>query len=122
MGVGGVEGGRGLSEPLEDPSHRLCAVALQPIGERASGEVLHHDVGAAAVLADVEDRDRAGRVREPRHGQRLAGEAAADRLVVGEAAREHLDGDDPREVSILGAIDLTHAAARDQLRVAVSVG
>ena len=122
VGVRGVERRRRLAEPLEGAAHRLYALSLEPVCERAAGEILHHDVGAAAVLADVEDRDRARRVREACNGERLAGEAAADRVVVGEAAREQLDRDDARQIGVLGPVDLTHAAPRDQLGVAVAGG
>ena len=73
------------------------------------------------MLADIEDRDRVRRVREPGDGEPLAREAAADRVVVGESAREQLDGDDPGEVGVLRPIDLAHAAACDQLRIPVAL-
>ena len=106
-------------EPLERAPDRLRAVAGEPIGERAAGEVLHHDVRVAVVLADVEDRHRARRVREARGGERLAREARSDRFVVGVAVGEHLDRDDAREVGVLGAVDLAHAAVGDPLGVPV---
>ena len=34
---------------------------------------------------------------------------------------EQLDGDDPRQVGVLGPVDLAHAAARDPLRVPVAL-
>ena len=92
-----VERRRGLREPRERPAGRLRALPREPVGERAAGEVLHDDVRAALVLADVEDRDRVRRAREPGGGERLAREAPADRLVVGEPLREQLDRDDPAE-------------------------
>ena len=115
-----VERRRRLLEPVERASERLRAVAHEPVGERAAGEVLHHDVRAAVVLADVEDRHRARCVREPRRGERLAREARSDRLVVGVAVGEHLDRDDARQVGVLGAKDLAHAAAGDPLGIPVS--
>ncbi len=117
-----VERGRCLAEPVERASHGLRTFALETVCQRAAREVLHHDVRPAVVLADVEDRDRARRVREPGDGERLAGEAPADRVVVCEPVRQQLDGDDPREVGVLRPVDLAHAAPRDQLRVPVAVG
>jgi hypothetical protein len=111
----------GLPEPLERAADRLRSLALDPVGERTAREVLHHDVGTTAVLADVEDRDRAGRMGEPRDRQRLAREAATNRVVVGKAAGEQLDGDDPRQVGVLGAVDLAHPAAGDPLGVPVAL-
>ena len=120
--VRSVERRRGLPEPVERAADRLGAVALEAVGERSAREILHHDVGAAIVLADVEDRDRVGRVREPGDGEPLAREAASDRVVVRESAREQLDRDDAREVGVLRPVDLAHAAACDQLRVPVALG
>ena len=73
------------------------------------------------MLADVEDRDGAGRVREPRDRERLPGEAAPDCVVVGKAVREQLHGDDPCQVGVLGPVDLAHPPARDPLWVPVAL-
>ena len=59
---------------------------------------------------------------ESRGGERLTREPPADRFVVRVPVGEHLDRDDAREVGVLGPEDLAHAAARDPLRVPVSVG
>ena len=118
----GVERRRSLREPVERAADGLRSFALEAIGQRPAGEVFHHDVRPAFVLADVEDRDRARRVREPCDSERLAGEATPDRLVVGEPAGEQLDGDDTAEVGVLGPVDLSHAAACDQLRIPVALG
>ena len=117
-----VERRRGLCEPGERAAGRLRALVREPVGERAAGEVLHHDVRAPLVLADVEDRDRVRRVREPRRRQRLAREAPADRLVVRVVLGQHLDRDVAAELGVLGAVDLAHAAARDPLGLPVRVG
>ena len=122
MGVGRIERRRGLVEPVERAADGLRPLALEAIGQRSPGEVLHHDVGAPAVLADVEDRDCARGVRQSGDGERLTREAAADRIVVGETAREQLDRDDAREVGVLGPVNLAHAPACDQLRVLVALG
>ena len=78
--------------------------------------------GRPFPLADVEDRDGVRRRGDPRGGERLAGEAGADRLVGGEPLGEQLDGDDPPERRVLGADDLAHAAAPDALDVRVALG
>ena len=72
------------------------------------------------MLADVEDRHDAGGIREPGDGESLAREARTDRLVVGEALGEKLDGDGPRQVGVLGAVDLAHPAVGDPLGMLVS--
>jgi hypothetical protein len=119
-GVRGVERRRGLREPGERAAGRLRALRGEPVGERAAGEELHHDVRPALVLADVEDRGRARRVRQPCGGERLVREAAADPGVVRVRIGEHLHRDHTLEHRVLGAVDHAHAAARDELRVAVA--
>ena len=117
--VRGVERRRGLAKPVERAAERLCALAREPVGERSSRQVLHDDVGPPLVLADVEDRDDARSVRQPRGGEALAREAPSDRFVVGEALGEDLHRDGPRQVRVLGAVDLAHPAAGDPLRALV---
>ena len=64
---------------------------LQPVGDRAAAEQLHDHERAAVVLADVVDRDDVRVVGEPCGGARLALEAAAGALVLGEMGGEELD-------------------------------
>ena len=117
--VGGVERRRGLAEPLERAAERLRALAAEPVGERAARQVLHDDVGTPLVLADVEDRDDARSVREPRGREAFAREAARIASLSAKRSDEHLDGDGPRQVGVLGAVDLAHPAAGDPLGVLV---
>jgi hypothetical protein len=64
--------------------------------ERAAGQELEHHVRPVLALAEIEDA-RDVRVRERRHGPRLALEP----LPVGVGA-EHLHGDPASEVEVLG--------------------
>src|SRR3954453_20116513 len=89
------------------------APAAQALGERPAGEVLHDDVGAVVVLADVVDGHDVPAVAEPRGGAGLAQEALAGALgrVVG--AREQLHRDEAAEELVLGLPHGGHPAARD---------
>ena len=117
--VRGVERRRGLAEPLERAAERLRALAREPVGERAARQVLHDDVRTPLVLADVEDRDVFGAFESRAAASASRVKRPADRLVVGVALGEDLDGDGPRQVGVLGAVDLAHAAAGDPLGVLV---
>jgi hypothetical protein len=70
--VRGVECGGGLVEPSEDAPRRLCSLGLESVCERPALEVLHHDERPLVPLADVEQRDRAGRAGEPGRRKGLA--------------------------------------------------
>ena len=120
--MGGVESSGGLPQPRQGASGLLGSLGREAIGQRASRQVLHHDVRAAPVLADVEDRDRVRRVRKSRRCERLVREASPDPLVVGEALGEHLHRDDPSEHAVLGPVDLAHPAAGDALRLPIAWG
>ncbi len=85
--------------------------------ERRAVEELGHDVGEAALDADVEDRDDVGMVEGGR-GPGLLLESAQAVDVVGYLGRQHLDRDLAIEALVVGAVDLAHAAGpewRDDL-------
>ena len=75
-------------------------------------DVLHDDEVGAVELAAVEDRDDV-RMREAGGVRRFAPEALDELLVVDVAAVQHLDGDPPAELLILGEVDVGHAAAAE---------
>ena len=89
-----------------------AAAAGQELGERATLDVLHHDVVHAVVRAGVEDRDDV-RVPDARGGLRLAAEALHEAVVVGELRREDLHGDGPTQHRVRAEEDLGHAAAAE---------
>jgi hypothetical protein len=115
-----VEGLGGLLEPVQEAVDRLRPLAGDAVVERSAVQVLHDDERPLVPLADIEDRDRVRLAREPRRGERLSGEAAADGLVLGEALREHLDRHRAPERLVDGAENLAHAAVADPFGVAVA--
>ena len=74
------------------------------------------------MLDDVEDRHDVRVARQPGRRERLAAEPTAERLVLGEACGEHLDRDLAAELLVGRPVDVGHAAAREQLRLAVARG
>ena len=115
-----VERPRCLLEPREDALGRLRASLPKNIVERAAAQVLHDDVRAVVVLADVEDRDGVRLAGEPGGRECLAGEALAHGFVLRKALGQDLDRDDTAEHRIGRAVDVAHAAAPDELGVAVT--
>src|SRR5262249_44883482 len=77
--------------------------------ERPPVQVLHRDVVGALPLAAVEDRDHV-RVRERGGAGGLALEALHELGVLGEAAVQELEGDQARELHVLGAPHVGHPA------------
>ena len=77
---------------------------------------------AALVLADVVDRHHVGVDGEARGGARLALEAPAGALVVGEVLGEHLDRHGAVEQLVLGLPDARHPAGGDVADDAVAGG
>src|SRR5262249_24571815 len=78
-------------------------------GQRAALDVLHREVGQAAVLAKVVDAHDV-RVVEP--GDRLGLAAEAGQLLGGRlpAAPDRLEGNDAVETDLAGPVDDAHAA------------
>jgi hypothetical protein len=100
---GGDRGGK-----LARDAHRLDereACAIDPIAQRGTVDVLHDDVRAALVLADLVDRDDIG-MREPRRRARLAPQITATRV-------RELDGDTTTEPTIDREIHHAEAAGTE---------
>ncbi len=114
--VGGAQPVRDLRAEVERAAQRQPSPREQPV-ERRAVEELGHDVGEAALDADVEDRDDVGMVEGGRSpGLLLESAQAVD--VVGHLGRQHLDRDLAIEALVVGAVDLAHAAGpewRDDL-------
>ena len=72
-------------------------------GNRLALDELHHQVAAAFVLTDIEERADVGMV-QGRDGVRLAFEP------LGERTLQRLDRDVPIETDIVSAIDIAHSA------------
>ena len=93
-------------------------IELQPAfleagGERLAFEVLDHEVRDIILLADVEERADV-RMTQRRNEPGFAVEALPELRFAGERGRQNLDGDDPIEARVTGAIDLAHAARADR--------
>ena len=84
-----------------------CGAAIRA-EQILSLEVLHREIRLALVLAEVVDRDDV-LVRELAGGARLAEESLAELGVLIDRRRDDLDGDDPLEQRVAGAIHDTHA-------------
>ena len=115
-----VESSSRFLEPREDAFGGRSSAASEHIVEGPATEVLHHDVRAVVVLADVVDRNGVGLSRKTGCGERLACEALADGLVASVAIGQDLDRHDTAQHRIGGAVDVAHAAAPDLFRVAVA--
>ena len=72
------------------------------------------------MLADVEDRDHVRLARQPRGRQRLPREPLAHLVLAREALGEELHRDVAAEHLVERPEDLAHAAAADELGVAVA--
>jgi hypothetical protein len=92
--------------------HRLARLVREQRGEIPAGDVRHHEVRDPLALADVVDGHDV-RVGQLRRRLRFAGEARADRGIVRQLRRQHLDGDVALESPVTRPIDDRHAAATD---------
>ena len=118
--VRSVESASCFLEPRDDALGRLRPGGAEHVVERPAAEVLHDDVGAVVVLADVEDRDDIGLAGKTGCRERLARETLAAGLVLDVTIGQDLDRHDSAEHRIGGAIDVAHAAAPDRFRGAVA--
>ena len=87
--------------------------AREPVIECLAFEILHHQIGAAFVIADVE---QAADMRVAEGGNR-AGFRFESRAAVGSLGAigvQHLDGDQTIQACIAGLVDLAHPAGPNQ--------
>jgi hypothetical protein len=83
---------------------------LEPLAQVPTLHVAHGDEQQAICLAGLVDRHDVG-VVDRRRQLRLAQEALAERLIVGEAGGEQLQRNGPPQPAILREVDHAHAAA-----------
>ena len=112
--AGGVRALQAAGDLGDDPQ-RLAdgrRAALEQRPQRATLHQLHRDEDRVTVLAHLVDRgDR--RVAHGRRRLRLAQEALAPPRVADEIGRQHLQGDGPAQVLVLGLVDEAHPALAD---------
>src|SRR5205823_13807018 len=102
--VGDVERLCDVCEQRQRPLGLEPAMLAQELLEVAAGDVAHRDVELALVLAGVVDRDDVRMVE--RSGElRLAQEALAKALVLGQLRCEQLQGDFAVERKVMGPVD-----------------
>ena len=106
--VGRIEGARDLREDA-DRVRRVETAAPEALFQVTPLDVAHGDEEEVLGRPGLVDRDDVRMV--DRRGQlRLAQEAVAERLVLGEAGGEQLERDPPLQPQILGQVDDAHAA------------
>ncbi len=113
-GVGGVERFGDLAEQVEGAVRRQRPLAVEQRPQVAAGDQAHRHDQLAVDLARVVDGDDGG-VVEPGGEPRLAQEALAEAVAVGELAGDHLQRHRPLEAEVGGAVDDPHPAAGEQL-------
>ena len=111
-GVGGLERRRGLRDDVEHLVGREHVLALEDRRERLAGDELHDEVGAAVLLAVVEDVGDALVVHE-RGVAGLGAEALEEPGVAEVLVLQDLDGDLSADDEVGGLPHLAHAADRD---------
>ena len=112
--VGCCEAAAGLGVDAEGVAPRWFAFG--PAFEADAADVLHHDVGLAVVLADLDDGDDVG-VDDPGHGLGLAEEAG---LGVAGGGGEELDRHAAVELGVVGGVDDAHAALAEAVEEGVA--
>ena len=117
--MGGVERAGDLAADVDRAVGTQAAVAPQDRGQVLALDELHGEVEHPVDLAGVVDGDDV-RVLERGRDPRLAREALAEALRLGEVGRDDLDGGAALEVEVLRAIDHAHPAAADPLLDPVS--
>ena len=121
-GVSCVQRARGLAQPFERAGHRRGEPPGHGVGDRPSLEVLHHDVGAPVVLADVVYRHDVRMRGQHRRSACLADKALDRGRVVDELRREELHGHAAPQRPVLRDPDRGHAAVRHVVERDVAVG
>ena len=94
------------------PWVRRAAVAVESVGQRLAGDVLHDQERHPLNLIDRVDRDDV-LVLEGRGGLGFAEEPAASIVIGGGHGREYLDGDRALQCWVEGLEHYAHAAATD---------
>jgi hypothetical protein len=106
----------GLVEGVGDLDRNLEGVVdLEPpsfefVGEGLAFEILHDEVISPVLVPDVEQRAN----MSMRQGGNRFGFALETRLQLGISGGQNLDGDDPIQARVAGAIDFAHAARASQ--------
>ena len=108
-----------LAADVDRPVRAQAPVGAQDRGQVLALDELHREVEHPVDLAGVVDGDDV-RVLERGGDPRLAREALAEALGLGEVGRDDLDGGAALEVQVLRAVDHAHAAAADPLLDPVS--
>ena len=110
--MGRIEGARDLREDA-DRVRRVQTAAFEALFQVAPLDVAHGDEEDVLGRPSLVDRDDVRMV--DRRGQlRLAQEPVTERLVLGEARSEQLEGNLPLEPQILGQVDDAHATDAQQ--------
>ena len=111
--VSGVEGLRDLREEVDGPLRLECPVLGDDLREIGAFDVAHREEENAVLLSGLVDGDDVRMVERGRD-PRLAQEALAEALVLGELGRDHLERDLAPEPCLLGTVDRTHPPAADE--------
>ena len=110
--VDGIDARAGL---LDDPHHvgdarqHAAPMADEPLLGRLAVDVLHHEVGRVAVLAERVDGEHVG-MRQARHRARLLGEEVLHLRHAHHRRLDELDRDTPLEALVERSGNDAHAA------------
>ena len=121
MLVGVAQGGGHMGADIGGPVGRQGPGRLEDGRERPSVDEFHHDEVGARVLAPVEHRHDVG-MGEVGGRLRLPAEPLHERTVDGQLGEQDLERHRPVEESVVGAVDLGHAAPGDQVIQLVALG
>src|SRR5688572_28127380 len=117
----GLQRGTNLAQQVSHLARRTTTMARDFFGQRAAGEVLHHDERRPIVeLTEVEDVDHA-RMAYPRHSACFMRELRARVGTEGCLAQQHLDRDVTLQSFVAGQENLAHAALPEQPHQLISV-
>ena len=111
--VSGVEGAGHLGQDAKRPLRAQLALAVEHAPQVVALDEAHRQVELPVVLPGLVDRDHVRMVE--RCGEpRLAQEAGAEALVLGQLRRDQLERDGTLERQVGRPVDDAHAAAADQ--------